>query len=116
MLDSYLDLCFNLSVDVLGYDYPGYGQSTGQTSDFTTIDAAEAAYEFIIKDLNYEASKVILYGQSIGSGPSIMLAANHSVLIAGLIIHSGFMSGLRVLCPNAPDTKHDIFPNIDYIQ
>lgn len=24
-LDSYLDLCYNLGVDVLGYDYPGFG-------------------------------------------------------------------------------------------
>ena len=25
LLDSYLDLSYNLGVDVIGYDYPGYG-------------------------------------------------------------------------------------------
>ena len=29
MLDNYKDLCYNLGVNILAYDYAGYGQSTG---------------------------------------------------------------------------------------
>lgn len=25
MLDTYLDLCFNMGINVIGYDYAGYG-------------------------------------------------------------------------------------------
>ena len=95
LLDSYLDLSYNLSVDVVGYDYPGYGQSTGRSDDFSAIDAINTVYRFVVHELGYDPSKVILYGQSVGSGPSVMLASRK--LVGGLIIHSGFMSGLRII-------------------
>ena len=43
---------------------------------------------------NITPNQTILYGQSVGSAPTVHLAAMHKV--AGVIIHSGFMSGLRV--------------------
>lgn len=33
MMDSYLDMADNLSVTVIGYDYAGFGQSTGAPCD-----------------------------------------------------------------------------------
>ena len=38
--------------------------------------------------------QTIIYGQSVGSAPTVHLAAKHKV--AGVVIHSGFMSALRV--------------------
>ena len=46
MLDNYLDLAFNLGVNVIGYDYTGYGQSTGEPSDLNAIADIEAVYTF----------------------------------------------------------------------
>lgn len=45
-----------------------------------------------------------------------MLASSARFVFGGLIIHSGFMSGLRVLFGQGSTTnKYDLFPNIDYI-
>lgn len=62
MLDNYLDLAYNLKVNVIGYDYSGYGQSTGIPSDFDAIADIEAVYEFSIKGLGFKWNKIMLYG------------------------------------------------------
>jgi hypothetical protein len=41
------------------------------------------------------SSGVILYGQSVGSGPTCYLAAKR--VCAGVVLHSPIMSGMRVL-------------------
>ena len=33
MLDYYLDLSYNLKINVFAWDYSGYGNSTGETND-----------------------------------------------------------------------------------
>ena len=55
---------------------------------------------------------IVLYGQSVGSGPSVHLAAAISGL-AGLVLHSPLVSGVRVL---HPEWRHwpawaDVYPN-----
>jgi abhydrolase domain-containing protein 17 len=79
MLDNYLDLSYNLKINVLGYDYTGYGQSTGKASDENAIYDIEAVYEFATKQLGFTWEKIILYGQSIGSGPSVTLVTSTSI-------------------------------------
>lgn len=51
---------------------------------------------------------VILYGQSLGSGPTIDLAVRLSRLRA-VILHSPILSGLRVLYPVKQTYWFDIF-------
>jgi hypothetical protein len=58
--------------------------------------------------------QVVVYGQSVGSGPSCFLASREHV--AGLVLHSGLTSGLRVLTPSRALGCFDIFPNVDRIQ
>lgn len=62
MLDNYLDLAFNLKVNILAYDYTGYGQSTGLATDINAIADIEAVYEFATKELGFAWEHVILYG------------------------------------------------------
>jgi dipeptidyl aminopeptidase/acylaminoacyl peptidase len=53
----------------------------------------------------------------VGSGPSTFLASNYLYPVGGLIIHSGFSSGLRIMIPNIEKTHYkDIFPNINEIE
>lgn len=51
---------------------------------------------------------VILYGQSLGSGPTIDLAVRLSRLRA-VVLHSAILSGLRVLYPVKRTYWFDIF-------
>ena len=62
MLDSYLDLCYNLKINIFAYDYSGYGISTGVHSDFNLISDIKAVYEFVRRNLNYSWNKIVLYG------------------------------------------------------
>ena len=48
------------------------------------------------------ADKIILYGQSIGTVPSVDLASRE--IVAALILHSPLMSGMRVAFPGTQRT------------
>ena len=65
--------------------------------------------------MNYEWNKILLYGHSLGTGVSTVLAANPEYPVAGLVIHSGFMSGLRVIDPTLGFEKFDLFPNLELL-
>lgn len=73
MLDSYLDITMNLNVTVIAYEYPGTGQSEGEPNDLVAIENIETTYKFIIEQLGFKWSDIILYGQSLGSGLSTIL-------------------------------------------
>merc|ERR1711871_1894249 len=58
--------------------------------------------------------EIILYGQSVGSGPSCYLASIKPV--AALILHSAILSGIRVLTSSRILCCFDIYPNISRIR
>ncbi|CAK74994.1 unnamed protein product (macronuclear) [Paramecium tetraurelia] len=114
MFDTYVDIVMECKINLFSYDYSGYGQSTGYPTDINLLYDIESAYIFLIDQLQFEPRNIIIYGYSIGSGPSTNLASRHEV--GGLIIHSGLSSGLRVIDPTIDHTSYnDIFPNLDYI-
>lgn len=121
----------------MGYDYTGYGCSTGQPSVAASIADLEACYTCLLERCaptlgvcaahlhsliceacqtcrlasvlrracaavqarplqwcryNRSPGDIVLYGQSVGSGPSVDLAARTRGL-AGVILHSPLMSG-----------------------
>ena len=80
--------------NVLGYDYPGYGTSTGTPSEAGCYRAIEAAYEYLTDTAKTPPNRIILLGKSIGSGPAVDLAARKP--IAGLVLESAFTSIGRV--------------------
>lgn len=80
---------------VMVYDYPGYGLSPGPPSEEGTFRCAEAAYDFLTKEQNLEPKDIVLFGQSVGSGPSSWLAEKKEV--AGMVLISPFKSTFRVV-------------------
>lgn len=80
---------------VLAYDYEGYGTSEGTPKEKTLYQDIDAAYDYLTHTLNIPPNKIILYGSSIGSGPSIDLASRKKV--GGLILQSPFTSIFRVV-------------------
>lgn len=79
----------------LAYDYSGYGTSSGRPSEQATYRNIEAAYEYLVTIKGIPADRIIVWGRSIGSGPSVYLAAARKV--GGLVIESGFISAFRVM-------------------
>lgn len=68
--------------------------------------------------LKVPARNVILYGRSLGSGPSCYLAsrtAEEGNPLGGLILHAPFMSVYRVVLESGCTLPGDKFPNIDFL-
>jgi fermentation-respiration switch protein FrsA (DUF1100 family) len=68
--------------------YRGYGGSTGKPSETGLILDAEVAYEFAAA--RYPAKRIIVFGESLGTGVATALAAEHD--IGGLILDAPFTS------------------------
>jgi hypothetical protein len=93
-------LAHSLQCNVVSYDYSGYGESGGVPMEANTYSDIAAVYAYTVKNVcNDDASKVILYGQSVGSGPCCHLACRQDD-IGGMVLHSPFTSGMRVLTPS----------------
>ncbi|XP_057787948.1 uncharacterized protein LOC131005148 [Salvia miltiorrhiza] len=114
MYELFIELSIHLRVNLLGYDYSGYGQSTGKPSEHNTYADIEAAYKCLEESYGVKQEDVILYGQSVGSGPTVDLAARLPRLRA-VILHSPISSGLRVMYPVKRTYWFDIYKNIDKI-
>lgn len=80
---------------IIAYDYSGYGTSSGRPSERAVLGNAEAVYDYLIRKRGVRPERIISWGRSVGSGPSVHLAANRKV--AGLVLESAFTSAFRVM-------------------
>ncbi|KQK01153.1 alpha/beta hydrolase domain-containing protein 17C [Brachypodium distachyon] len=115
MLGLFMELRSHLRVNIMCYDYSGYGASTGKPSEYNTYYDIEAVYDCLKKEYGIEPEELILYGQSVGSGPTLHLASRLEKL-RGVVLHSAILSGIRVLYPVKVTLWFDIFKNIDKIK
>jgi hypothetical protein len=85
------DICEHVGLVTCGYDYQGYGQSEPKLNpSFRATKENLLTTIKYVNSLGFTNDKIILYGQSIGSGPSTYGAGQ--VSIGGLILHSPFKS------------------------
>eukprot|EP00268_Persea_americana_P017588 TRINITY_DN1849_c0_g1_i5.p1 TRINITY_DN1849_c0_g1~~TRINITY_DN1849_c0_g1_i5.p1 ORF type:complete len:295 (-),score=52.26 TRINITY_DN1849_c0_g1_i5:511-1395(-) len=115
MKELFLELRAHLKVNIMSYDYSGYGASSGKPSEFNTYCDIEAVYDCLKREYGIKQEDLILYGQSVGSGPTLHLAARLQKL-RGVVLHSAILSGIRVLYPVKMTLWFDIFKNIDKIR
>ncbi|KAG6740905.1 hypothetical protein POTOM_056376 [Populus tomentosa] len=115
MHELFIELRAHLRVNIMSYDYSGYGASSGKPSEFNTYYDIEAVYNCLKKDYGIKQEDLILYGQSVGSGPTLHLASRLQKL-RGVVLHSAILSGIRVLCPVKMTFWFDIYKNIDKIR
>ncbi len=92
-------LACNLGINVAAYDYSGYGASTGRPCERALNQDILCVYEHLRASKGVDAPKeLVVYGQSIGSGPSVKLCSRRPV--RALVLHAPIASGVRVLAPN----------------
>ena len=107
--NSYLTLGERLNCNVFTFDYSGYGASTGEFIEKNLYSDAKTAFRILLEKYELRPENVILYGQSLGGAFAIDLATKHNV--AGVVIHSAFMSVLRMAFISTPITPFfDSFP------
>ena len=78
---------------VFSYDYPGYGKSEGRPTERGLYEAAETAYRTLTEELSIPSAQILLWGRSLGGGPSAQLARARPV--GGVILESTFVSVYR---------------------
>ena len=81
--------------DVFAYDYPGYGLSEGTPSEEGCYQAIDALYAHILEQTGKKASDVVIWGRSLGTGPSCYLASK--IKVAGLLLETPFLSAFRTI-------------------
>jgi hypothetical protein len=79
-----------LGVNVLLFDYRGYGQSDGMASEVNVYADAEAAYRWLLDEKGVRADRLFLFGRSLGGAVAIELATR--VKCAGIVVESSFTS------------------------
>ena len=79
-----------------------------QPSEQNTYADIEAAYKCLEETYGAKQENIILYGQSVGSGPTVELATRLPRLRAS-ILHSPILSGLRVMYPVKRTYWFDIY-------
>ena len=87
--------------NVLSFDYRGFGMSPGDASEAHIDQDAEATFAALI-GRGIPASRIIVWGHSLGSGPAVVLASKHA--IAALVLFGAFTS--------IPDEAQYTYPHL----
>ena len=77
---------------LVALSYRGYGGSTGSPTEAGLIADAEAAYAFAAA--RYPTERIVLWGESLGSGVAVALGAGHRV--GRIVLEGSFTSAADV--------------------
>ena len=97
-----LDTCAALlgtGVNVLVFDYRGYGRSAGRPGEEGTYRDGEAAYAWL-RQRRFAGTNIVAFGESLGGGVAAELALREPV--GGVVLQSTFTS--------IPDIGAELFP------
>ena len=98
-LDS-ISIFRRLGLDVVIYDFGGYGRSTGTPSESRCYDDIRSVWRYLIEDRGASAEEIVLFGRSLGAGPTCQLATEVSP--GAVILESPFRS--------VPEMAHGLYP------
>ncbi len=110
-----------LGINVLMYDYRGYGRSEGSPTEEGTYSDIRGAFAYV-QSRGFQPESVVLMGQSLGTAVTIDLAADQKT--GAVILEAGFTSiGAmgRTLWWSLPirgmiTTKYDVLSKIVRVQ
>jgi hypothetical protein len=88
-LDS-INFFYKLGLSCFVFDYRGYGNSEGKTSEEGTYLDAMAAYRWLTREKKVSPDDIIIFGRSLGGSIAAHLAAK--VKAGSLVIESAFTS------------------------
>ncbi len=92
-----------LGLDILIFDYRGYGESTGETDEAGTYADAAAAWRHLTNERQWTPDRVVIWGRSLGGAVALGLA--ESVQPAAVVLESTFTS--------LPDLAVELYPFLD---
>jgi fermentation-respiration switch protein FrsA (DUF1100 family) len=80
----------DLGINLLAFDYRGFGESNGTPDEHGFYDDATASYRYLTDTLGVPPEQIVIFGHSLGSGVAIELASRVSA--AGLIVEGAYTS------------------------
>jgi hypothetical protein len=75
---------------LLGLSYRGYGQSLGAPTETGLYHDARAALAYLVQNRSVPLSRILLYGESLGSGVAVQMATEYDV--AGVVLEAPYTS------------------------
>ena len=90
----------DLGVNLLIFDYRGYGKSTGTPTEAGLYADAHTCYDWLTQTNHVPPDHIVVYGESLGGGVATGLASD--VPVAGLVLQSTFTS--------VPDIGARVYP------
>lgn len=98
------ELFLSMSLNVLLFDYRGYGESRGWPTEKGLYSDVQSAYEYVLvrHEHMHESLPVLVYGRSLGGAVALHLAAQNE--LQGIIIESTFTS--------LPDMAKQLYPSL----
>lgn len=113
-----------LGVDVLLFDYRGYGVSEGRPSADGLRRDARAAWSYVVEERGVAPERLVLFGHSLGSAVATQLAMERPA--AGLIVGAPFPDFPTLFGHHAPwlplrvlpwrDGRYDVGSRIDELR
>ena len=90
----------SLGLNVLIYDYRGFGESEGKPTEAGTYLDVKAAWDYLLEERLIRSQEIIIFGRSLGAAIAAELASEHPS--AGVILESAFTS--------VPDMAASLYP------
>ena len=109
-IQNYLqELSNELFVDIISFDYAGYGKHKEMDDVKPTEQNVYADAQVVFNYVVAQGLPVLVWGRSLGSAPAIYVSVNNQKIILGMIIESGFRSISRIVS----NRLHDIWDQFD---
>jgi predicted esterase len=114
----YLELLrSSLKINVFSYEYQGYGISRPQVkaTEARVCASIEAAVNYLTNEKKIPQNKIIVFGTSLGTGPTSYVASKESANFRGVILQSPFTSVVRIKVNTQKPVFFDMFQNINCV-
>jgi pimeloyl-ACP methyl ester carboxylesterase len=104
-----------LLVDVLVYDYPQYGHSSSTSaSESNLLASMEAVFE-TCQEQGWTQTRTFLLGHSLGSVPTLHIAAQPNCRVSGVVLLAPLASGSRVVLQNSSYVPEWLIRRLDCV-
>jgi fermentation-respiration switch protein FrsA (DUF1100 family) len=85
-----IKILHDLDLNILLFDYRGYGMSNGSPSEAGLYLDAEAMYAYLLNEKKILPEKIVGYGESLGGAVIVDLADKHK--LGGMVLEGSFTS------------------------
>ena len=107
-----IELYHRLGLGIFLFDYRGYGNSIGRTTEQGTYHDAEAAWLYLVNTLDIPPEQIIVHGRSLGGAVASWLVSQYTP--KAFIIESTFTSAADIAVEHFPHMPARLLTRFHY--